>query len=196
MYALVDQAVSLARKEVLATQGLATACARGCCHCCRHTIPASAPEMAGALWYLAERTPGGVRSPVRENLHRANRTVCPFLHGSVCSVYPMRFMACRQFMVFTIPCAAGEDIWQTRHQDILVPAPGPKAQAFAQLATLYGVELQAPLDHAFLRRFVMDVSPPLHMWNLNAPDLIIKELEQGMLQYPKRPTPGQYPTEK
>lgn len=186
MHALVDRAVSISRKEVFTSHGLSTACAKGCNHCCRHVIPASAPELAGALWHLGEHVPGAVRSHVRENLHIEHRTACPFLHNEVCSVYPMRFMACRQFMVYDHPCSAGENVWETRPQDLLLPAPGPKMEAFALLATLYGVELQHPPDPVFLRRFVMDVSAPLHMWNLNTSALILAELEQGMLHYPKR----------
>ncbi len=195
IYALVDQAVAVSRAKAAALPGPGTACAEGCAHCCRQAIPVSTPEIAGAMWYLAQRAPGTVRLHLREALLAGNgatssegNLVCPFLMGSTCAVYPMRFMACRQFMIFGKPCAAGENVWDTRRRDLLVPSLPHKMQAFALMASLYGVKLKTPLDHAFLRTFIMDVSAPVQSWNLNSPELFFGELEEGMLKYAKRPT--------
>lgn len=194
IYALVDQAVAVSRVQAAALPGPGTACAQGCAHCCRQAIPASTPEIAGAMWFLAQRAPGAVRKHMRETLLAGRNddsesdTVCPFLLGSTCAVYPMRFMACRQFMIFGQPCAAGENVWETRSRDLLIPSLPHKLQAFALLASLYGVVIKEPLDPAFLRTFIMDVSAPVQSWNLNLPELFFGELEQGLLKYAKHPT--------
>jgi Fe-S-cluster containining protein len=62
------------------------------------------------------------RDVLRDRLaHSAAGGACPFLIDKACSIHPVRPIGCRQFNVFTAPCAPGEDPYYTRRDDVLVP---------------------------------------------------------------------------
>jgi len=182
-HALVDQAVNLSLKREFAATGRRLACKKGCHDCCYHIIPVSAPEIAGALWYLTQHTSAALRTQVLHNLNASNGNNCPFLIDTICSVYPLRFMACRQFIIFDAPCPGNEDVSLTRSADLLTPDRRLKMKAFEQLATLYALTPQLPLDEKFLRQFIMDVSAPVHTWNFAKSEMILFQLENKMLRY-------------
>lgn len=182
-HALMDRAARAGWERLASEHGVKPACGPGCAHCCRGVIPVSAPELAGAFWYAAGHCPGADRLGIERRLRGRAPGECPFLLGGNCSVYPMRFLACRQFFVFGRACAAGEDVWETRGRDIPRPHREKKLKALAELAALYGVE--PPAAASFLERFVRDVSAPLHRWDLSRPDAIVDDLEEGWLRYSK-----------
>lgn len=124
-------------------KGKILACAKGCSACCRShtTIPVYPLELVGMTWFAAEK----IESPTRDKLkaqlrdHR-NGQPCPFLMDGICSVHPMRPLACRHFNVFGRPCAEGEDAYHTRRQDVLTPIPKYKDEAFFTMLPFYGVQ--------------------------------------------------------
>lgn len=105
-------------------KGTAVACHKGCDTCClKPTVPFIDPELAAISWYASEVLSGEARTEVKERLldHEA-RLECPFLIDGACSIYPVRPLACRQFLVKSKPCALGEDMVSDRPQDV-IPLP-------------------------------------------------------------------------
>jgi hypothetical protein len=186
-HALVDRAVKLSLDREYAATGRRPACTKGCDDCCRHVIPVSAPEIGGALWHLAERGSPRLREKVRQHFAAPRANACPFLVDAACAVYPLRFMACRQFVIFNAPCPGNADVSLTRGGDLLTPDFPLKMQAFAQLATLYGVAPGAALEANFLREFIMAVSAPIQAWDFAKSDMILVTLEKNLLRYQKAP---------
>lgn len=144
-YYIVDQGVAAGvRRE--AKKGRRLACARGCSNCCRShmTIPVYPLELVGLTWYATEKLQGAQRDALRQQL-RAHRQgeACPFLVDGLCSIHPMRPMACRQFNVFGEVCAEGEDAYYTRRRDVLTPDPKYAQKAFFTMLPFYGVRSPA-----------------------------------------------------
>ena len=124
MYALVDASV----REALAAAGESgkrSACAKGCTFCCHQPIPVTPLEVAGLQWYAREEMAPDVLAALRarpEQENPAGYAACRFLFGGVCSLYMVRPVACRRFMVFGDACRAGEDVLTTRPHDVLQPS--------------------------------------------------------------------------
>jgi len=135
----IGVAVGIRREE---QKGRTLACAKGCSACCRThtTIPVYPLELVGMTWFAAEKIEGPVRERLKDQLraHRKGQP-CPFLVEGVCSVHPMRPLACRHFNVFGRACAEGEDAYYTRRQDVLTPIPKYKDDAFFAMLPFYGV---------------------------------------------------------
>ncbi|MEK8049600.1 YkgJ family cysteine cluster protein [Ideonella sp. DXS22W] len=108
----------------VAKKGVTPACHRGCDACCKKaTVPFTAPELKAISWYASEALSGDVRSVVKQRLlNHADSLECPFLVESVCSIYPVRPLICRQFLVMGSPCTTEEDVGTDRPQDI-IPLP-------------------------------------------------------------------------
>ena len=108
-------------EEDLAARGLTPACHEGCHACClKPTVPITELELVGISWYASEVLEGDLRATVKKRLiEHVTRLECPFLVDRKCSIYPVRPVVCRQFMVTTRPCAVGEDPLKTRPDDIV-----------------------------------------------------------------------------
>ncbi len=122
-------------------------CAPGCTACCSQPIPLSLAEGMGIKRYLAllpslvplqARPEGeGATNPhtgPANNCAHDSPWRCPFLQNGGCTVYPVRPFACRRFLVFTQPCAPGEDVIAQRAQDVHMPSS--KSLLHAQQLTL------------------------------------------------------------
>lgn len=65
-------------------------CARACCSCC---ILSSVNQLEGALIHdWLQNNPPPPRFSTQQTL---DNNSCPFLHGGICSVYPVRPIICR-----------------------------------------------------------------------------------------------------
>ena len=138
--------------QYLTNQGVATAikadgrklaCARGCASCCRtHTdIPVYPLELMGIAWFACEKLAGELRERVRQQLLRHRELgACPFLVDEACAIHPLRPMACRQFNVFNMVCASGEDAFHTRFQDVLKPDAKLKNEALREMLRHHNVK--------------------------------------------------------
>lgn len=141
-YHLVDEGVAkaVAQEE---KRGKMLACARGCSSCCRthKTIPVYPLELVGMTWYATEKITAPERKTLKRQLeNHEDADACPFLVDGVCSVHPMRPIACRQFNVFNTPCAEGEDPYYTRRHDVLTPIKKYVNDAFFIMLPFYGME--------------------------------------------------------
>jgi len=108
----------------LAKLGVTPACHEGCHACCLEpTVPITAPELAVISWYASEVLEGDIRTRVKRRLMEHNtRLECPFLLDRTCSIYPVRPLICRQFLIKAKPCEIGEHVLETRPQD-MIPLP-------------------------------------------------------------------------
>ncbi|GFK95020.1 hypothetical protein NNJEOMEG_02868 [Fundidesulfovibrio magnetotacticus] len=137
--ALMDAGVRLAAREESALRGELPACRMGCAGCCASTMPRATPvEMAGALRSLARQRPDALRLVSDAMEDGRSGGACPFLVEEGCLVYPMRFLSCRQLLVFGRSCLHGENPLRTRPSDVLVPLRRHAGRAYALLLPFLG----------------------------------------------------------
>lgn len=140
-YAISDTGVAIAIRDAGKKQNKILACSRGCdvC-CCQPDIPVYPHEMIGLSWYAAEKLDPDIRAAIQQQLaDHTKGSPCPFLVNHACSVHPLRPLSCRQFNVFTTPCAPGEDPYYTRQDDVLVPIEEYKDRAFSSVVSFYEI---------------------------------------------------------
>ncbi len=141
-YLMTDQGVSEGIKREQ-KQGKELACAKGCASCCRshESIPVYPLELMGMSWYAVEILDGELREKLKLQLADLSHIdSCPFLLDNACSIHPLRPLACRNFNVFGKQCAAGEDAYYTRRQDVLTPIKKYTDQSFDIMLPFYGVK--------------------------------------------------------
>lgn len=144
-YHIVDRGIAKAIEEEI-KKGRRLACGKGCSSCCRthKDIPVYPLELTGISWYVAERITGSQRATLMKQLEQnMEGKQCPFLSEGVCSIHPLRPMACRQFNVFGTPCEEGEDPYYTRRGDVLCPVKKHVDQAFLIMLPFYGIEKES-----------------------------------------------------
>ena len=125
----------------VAETGRTPACGPGCGHCCRQPIPVTPVEILGLRLYLRLHP-----DPARKR--SGNPFDCPFLVGDDCSVYPVRPIACRRFIVFGTPCRAKEAPTDTRPKDVLWPSRDALLQALRLTLPYYESRGIAPAGTA------------------------------------------------
>ena len=122
-YAVVDLGVKKAAEH----DGRVVACRAGCDQCCKQPIPVTPLEVLALHSHARHRLPQdslaalGDRLAAFEGDKRDMTLPCPFLQDGGCLVYPVRPVACRQYMVFGRACVQGEDASCTRPVDLLTP---------------------------------------------------------------------------
>ncbi|MBI5057558.1 MAG: YkgJ family cysteine cluster protein [Nitrospirae bacterium] len=144
-YFIVDKGVVKAIADEQ-QKGRKLACGKGCSSCCgtHKDIPAYPLELMGLSWYVTEKAAGAVREALMRQLESHKKDdPCPFLVEGICSVHPVRPMACRQFNVFNKPCEESEDPFYTRREDVLDPVKKYVDQAFFIMLPFYGVEKES-----------------------------------------------------
>ncbi|EKO37623.1 MAG: putative Fe-S oxidoreductase [Solidesulfovibrio magneticus str. Maddingley MBC34] len=148
---IIDQGVDRA----VALSGRVPACRAGCHACCSQPIPVSTIETQGLRWFALSHLNGDLARKVGEALTMQRQAPCPFLVDGACAVYPMRPLACREYIVFNQPCRLGERPEQTRPLDVLPLARTAQLQAFTVLLPFYGVRGGAARDEALQNRLVL-----------------------------------------
>lgn len=132
--------------QLMERKGNELACAKGCSNCCstHRSIPTYPLELVGITWYATEKLSGPARDKLIDKLmlHKAGDP-CAFLVDGICSIHPMRPMACRQFNVFNQTCAEGEDAYYSRRKDVLTPIKKYTEEAFYATLPFYGVQNKA-----------------------------------------------------
>lgn len=101
--------------EDIARSGRAPACLEGCACCCSQPIPVTPPEVMAIALHL-NRSGYPAKSPLPPPAD------CVFLQNGGCSIYPVRPIACRRYIVFGKQCGPGEVPTETRPQDVLNPS--------------------------------------------------------------------------
>ncbi len=156
-YAVIDEGVSRAIADEEKKRGIRLACARGCGNCCttHRDIPVYPLELVGIYWYVIEKIPQPQRGILKKNLNVYHKGgPCPFLIEGVCSIHPMRPIACRQFNVFNKPCDEGEDPYYTRRADVLSPYTEFRDKAFSIMLPFYGITGKQEIERAVQSRMV------------------------------------------
>jgi Fe-S-cluster containining protein len=139
-YSIADTGVAIAIRDAEKKEKKKLACGKGCGSCCVHQkdLPLYPHEIVGIYWYVSEKIAGPVRDILKNRLATwLAASGCPFLIDNSCSIHPVRPVGCRQFNVFTAPCAPGEDPYFTRRDDVLQPIPDYLDRAFAAAIPLY-----------------------------------------------------------
>jgi len=139
-YAIADTGVAIAIRDAEKKGNKKLACGKGCGACCVHQkdLPLYPHEIVGIYWYVSEKMAGPVRDILKKRLAGSDPSSgCPFLIDRSCSIHPLRPVGCRQFNVFTAPCAPGEDPYYTRRDDVLQPIGAYLDRAFAAVIPLY-----------------------------------------------------------
>lgn len=132
-YALMDAAMA-ERVAASALRGRPSVCRRGCPTCCRQPVPLTAVEARGIEWYASLILSGPSRQALkRVLLARDVAARCPFLLDDACSIYPVRPLACREFVVRGAVCGPTEDPTATRPEDMIHPPRRAKRDAFRLL---------------------------------------------------------------
>ncbi|MBI5073710.1 MAG: YkgJ family cysteine cluster protein [Nitrospirae bacterium] len=145
-YEIIDRGIDIAIKREKRKTLRRSACREGCAVCCdsQADIPLYPLELAGIYWYAIEKITGQSRTVLAGQLAaHAGKPPCPFLMDNVCSIYPVRPAACRQFIVFTRPCSQGEDAYHTRREDVLTPLQDFVDRAFFVMLPFYGITREA-----------------------------------------------------
>ena len=139
-YSIADTGVAIAIRDAEKKEKKRLACGKGCGSCCVHQkdLPLYPHEIVGIYWYVSKEITGPLRDILKNRLAaRDAASGCPFLIDNACSIHPVRPVGCRQFNVFTSPCASGEDPYYTRRYDVLLPIPAYLDRAFAAVIPLY-----------------------------------------------------------
>jgi Fe-S-cluster containining protein len=139
-YSIVDTGVAVAIRDAEKKDKKRLACGKGCGTCCvdQKDLPLYPHEIVGIYWYVSEKMAGPLRDALKGRLAgRSAASGCPFLIDSSCSIHPVRPFGCRQFNVFTRPCAPGEDPYFTRRGDVLKTIPAYLDRAFTAVIPLY-----------------------------------------------------------
>ncbi len=137
-YAILDAGIARA----VAADSRSPACHSGCHACCLQPIPVSSLEVQGLRWFSLTHLSGRPARMVGAALllpPLAPGTGCPFLVDGACSVYALRPMACREYIVFGRPCQPGEHVEVLRPGDVLPLPEAAQRRAFATLLPHYGV---------------------------------------------------------
>ncbi len=150
-YAIADTGVQVAVKKEEKQRNLRLACGKGCGNCCVHQrdIPLYPHELVGIYWYVSEKLDPSLRNELKTRLdgHRRN-SPCPFLAQGSCCIHPLRPVGCRQFNVFTKPCAPDEDPYFTRREDVLTPITEYTDRAFAAVLPFYNIKREGDASTA------------------------------------------------
>jgi Fe-S-cluster containining protein len=150
-YSITDTGVAIAIRDAEKKEKKKLACGKGCGSCCVHQkdLPLYPHEIVGIYWYVSEKIAGPVRDVLKNRLATWLATSgCPFLIDNSCSIHPVRPIGCRQFNVFTAPCAPGEDPYFTRRDDVLQPIADYLDRAFAAVLPLYNRKQEGDLAAA------------------------------------------------
>jgi len=156
-YAVIDKGTAIAISREKRKQKKRLACSEKCDTCCRANtdIPVYPLELAGIAWYATEKMTQPLRDCLQQQLSsQAANPPCPFLIDNICVVYPVRPIACRQYIVFGRPCADNEDPYYTRREDLLTPLQDFTNKAIFIMLPFYGISNEADRQKAIKTRFI------------------------------------------
>jgi Fe-S-cluster containining protein len=142
-YAIADTGVRVAIRNEEKRRKVRLACGKGCGNCCVHQrdIPLYPHELVGIYWYVSEKLDPAARDMLKDRLAAHGKdSPCPFVIDGSCVIHPLRPIGCRQFNVFTTPCAPEEDPYFTRRDDVLIPLGEYTDRAFASVLPFYNMK--------------------------------------------------------
>jgi uncharacterized protein len=162
-YHISDEATRADLARETARRGVAVACGPGCSNCCLiQVIPVTEFEVLGLWWYASEIMEGQPQAELKQRLLGFGQIgECAFLIDGRCSVYPLRPFVCRQYYVLSKPCGPGENVSETRHQDVFRGAQDSGRDLAWQIIPLYGVA-EENIDWLFESGYVTRKGKHLH----------------------------------
>ena len=146
-------------------------CTKGCAACCYNpAVPIVPVELQGISWFSCEIMDKDNQNKLIQNLlGRQNTTKCPFLINEHCSIYPLRPLACRHFLMTNQKCQPYEDITVSRPQDMVVLNP----KECSKVATLmFRAEGKPALESRRLAQQKMLFEKTVQMHDIDLNDLI------------------------
>ena len=138
-------------------KGKKLACAKGCSNCCKShtTIPIFPLELLGLYWYVTKIMGPDILTNIKPQLNNhTSGDPCPFLLDGVCSIHPMRPLACRHFNVFGESCAEGEDAFYSRREDVLTPIQSHQDRAYEAMLPFHGFKTPEQKQEAMKASYV------------------------------------------
>ena len=177
-YNIIDRACSVGLHEEENKRNQKLACGSGCYHCCLNpTVPITEIEFNGITWFATEKLVGDVRKAVMKHLLAHEDTqACPFLVNKICSIYPLRPIACREFHVFGEKCKADEDVFFTRRNDMWSPSRENARKVSMTILPYWGVTRKKQQLQAFEEGFIFSSARNMHEINW-------AEVQKLMLSY-------------
>jgi hypothetical protein len=176
--AIMDSGVRLAVRQEAELRGMRPSCGVRCSGCCSSGhLSATSLEVAGALWRLSND-----ESPVAEKalarFTSNDNGSCPFLVEEACAVYSMRFLSCRQLVVFGRPCAQDENPFRTRRSDVLTPLRQYAFKAYASLLPHLDIHSR-PSDPFELEALLGGLLKPAEAHKTSSPADLVEMIRQG-----------------
>lgn len=163
-YHVIDVGVSIELEQEEEKRRVRVTCRKGCSNCClRPNVPMTPLEELGISWFVTEKLQGDVREAIRKQLliHR-DTLQCPFLIDSLCSIYPVRPVACRIFFVFGKQCQPGEHLELTRPNDIWTHSRDLGRRVAMTVLPFYGITGKRNKIQAFEDGYIASISRPMH----------------------------------
>ena len=168
-YAISDQFMSDDIRTEEKRRGIKVACHKGCSECCsRPDIPMNEIEFRGISWYVTEIAKPTLQNRLKPRLvQHFKTTICPFLLDEICSIYPVRPLACRDFVVYGEACDKDEDPYLTRREDIHLPNTDMGYHVAMRLldGDMFGFSSQTEKEQAFHAGIIVAKSTPMHEGN-------------------------------
>ena len=144
------------------------ACYKGCFKCClKPDVPICEIEIAGVSWYSSELiSDSTIRIKLKEQLRDHKKSFqCPFLVEGVCSIYPMRPLACREYFVFGVPCSDDEQPELTRPHDVWSPSRNVARKSALKILPFFGFYEESEKIRVFEDGFIHKNSVSMHKYD-------------------------------
>ena len=144
------------------------ACHKGCHNCCsKPDVPISEIEIAGISWLSSEIIVDlTLRIRLKKQLRNHKKSLqCPFLVEGVCSIYPVRPIACREYFVFGMPCKQDEQPEGTRPHDVWSPSRNVARKTALKILPFYGFHEEPDKIRAFEEGFLHRNSVSMHLYH-------------------------------
>ena len=155
-YHLTDAGIEVELAEEIKRRNQQPGCHRGCLNCClKANVPISQLERAGIAWFVTAKLSGDARRILEDQLQwHKDIPHCPFIVDSLCSIYPVRPLACRIFYVFGTPCESASSISTTRKADIWTHSRDLARRVAMIILPFYGIKAKAEKIKAFKEGFI------------------------------------------
>ncbi len=157
VHASVDEAAVRRMDRLRSEDGIIPSCELGCCHCCRHLIPANIAEAHALVQYVRREFSAGQIDALRmrtQQWHEWDHSrpgrhpsaiideqadvpgyehSCPMLVDGKCSVYPVRPLVCRTHYVSSPPlsCSTVNDPISTEAAPVVLTSVLDAARPFS-----------------------------------------------------------------
>jgi Fe-S-cluster containining protein len=184
-YHIVDEGIrkELKKEEVKRKEKIA--CHKGCSNCClRPAVPVTPLELLGISWYASKKLENPDREVVRQQLLNQSQSArCPFLVNDLCSIYPLRPLSCRIFIVFGAVCKRDEDPFITRFKGLWRPSEMVARESAFEMLPYYGITEETDMRRAFEEGFIANVAKPMHELDMSMFCMSMDVIDKMHLSY-------------